>query len=294
MRMFSWSAALLLMVSAAVWGQFRSNTRLVVLHLSVLKSNGELIGRLNRNQFAVYENGTEQPIRVFQNEDVPVSIAMVIDDSASMLPQRSAIEAAGLSMIAASNPLDETCIINFNDEAFIDVAFTNDIAKIRQGITRVDARGGTAAFDAVDRALHYLAESATKDKRVVLLITDGNDNGSKTNIEQITQLARQRGVLVYAIGLLNKESLGDASAARKALNMLTVATGGGAFYPKNVKEVDRTVLEIAKEIRSQYTIAYAPSVNALDGTFRKIEVRVNAPGKPKVRTRTGYQAVAEQ
>ena len=275
-----------------VWaGQFKSNTRLVVLHVSVLASNGDLLGDLNRNRFTVYENGKAQEIRVFHREDVPVSIGMVVDNSASMMPDRLAVEVTGLSMIQASNPLDETCIVNFNDESFIDAPFTDNIQEMKQGLARVDARGGTAAFDAVHQNLRYLDKSATKDKRVLLVITDGNDNGSKISLEKITEMARQSGVIVYAIGLLRAESRADSSQARKALNMLTTATGGAAFYPKNVNEVNRIVLEIAKEIRSQYTIAYAPSVTALDGTFRKINVQVSGPGKPKVRTRTGYQAV---
>jgi Ca-activated chloride channel homolog len=286
---------LFLLVNVGVlFGQFKSNTRLVVLHVSVVRSNGDLLGDLTRNQFTVYENGTAQQIRVFRREDVPVSIGMVVDNSASMKPDRHAVEAAGLSMVEASNPSDETCIVNFNDESFIDVPFTGNIQKMKDGIARVDARGGTAAFDAVERTLRYLADSASKDKRVILLITDGNDNGSKTTVEKVTEMARQRGVIVYAIGLLRAESRADSSQARKALNALTSSTGGAAFYPKNVQEVNRIIVEIAREIRSQYTIAYAPSLAALDGTFRKIQVKVNAPGKPKVRTRTGYQAVAEE
>jgi VWFA-related protein len=219
---------------------------------------------------------------------------MVVDNSASMRSDRLAVEAAGLSMVEASNPLDEACIVNFNDESFIDVPFTSSIPKMKDGIARVDARGGTAAFDAVDRTLRYLADSASKDKRVILVITDGNDNGSKTTVEKVTEMARQSGVIVYAIGLLRAESRADSSQARQALNALTSSTGGAAFYPKNVQDVKRIVVEIAREIRSQYTIAYAPSLTALDGTFREIQVKVNAAGNPKVRTRTGYQAVVEE
>ena len=284
----------LLLAANVSSGQFKSHTRLVVLHISVIRSNGELLGELNRNQFTVYENGKPQQIRVFHREDVPVSIGMVIDNSASMKPDRLAVEAAGLSMVGASNPSDETCIVNFNDESYVDVPFTNNVGKMKAGMARVDARGGTAAYDAVERTLRYMTDSASKDKRVILLITDGNDNGSKIGVEKVTAMARQSGVIVYAIGLLRAESRGDSSQARKALNLLTSATGGAAFYPKSVKEVDRIVVEIAKEIRSQYTIAYAPSVAALDGTFREIHIKVNAPGKLKIRTRTGYQAVAEE
>jgi Ca-activated chloride channel family protein len=283
---------LLLSVGAAL-GQFKANTRLVVLHVSVMRSDGDPLGNLTRDRFTVYENGARQEIQVFHREDVPVSIGMVVDNSASMMPDRLSVEAAGLSMVEASNPLDETCIVNFNDLPFIDVPFTGDIRKMKEGIARVDARGGTAAFDAVQRTLRYLADSASKDKRVILLITDGNDNGSKTSLETVTEMARQSGVIVYAIGLLRAESRGDSSQARKALNTLTSATGGAAFYPKNVEDINRIVVEIAKEIRSQYTIAYAPSVAALDGTFREINVKVSGPGKPKVRTRSGYQAVLE-
>ena len=280
-----------LLISLAAAGQFSSDTRLVVLHVSVTKGNGDLVGALNRNAFTVLENGVPQPIKVFHREDVPVSIGIIIDDSASMLPDRPRVEAAALSLVDASNPKDETFIVNFNDESFLDVRFTNDRQRMKEGLTRIDARGGTAMRDAINKSLDYMKSSATKDKRVLLVITDGNDNGSTTTLDRIVDRAAQNGIVVYAIGLFSKESRSDTAEAKRALKDLTSTTGGIAFYPKDVKDVQQLAIEIARDIRSQYTIAYSPGIQQLDGTYRKIQVKVNAPGNPKARTRTGYLAV---
>jgi Ca-activated chloride channel homolog len=263
---------------------------LVVLHASVTDHKGKLVTNLNKGAFKVFENGQPQQVKVFSKEDVPVSLGIVIDDSGSMANKRARVEAASLAMIRASNNQDEVFVVNFNDDAFLDVPFTNDLHKLEQGLTRIDSRGGTAMRDALSMSLDYMMSKSKKDKKVLMVITDGNDNASATSLEKVVGRANQTETLVYAIGLFTEEEKREATKARRALNEMAAATGGLAFYPKDVSEVQALALEIARDIRSQYTIAYSPSIQALDGSYRQIKVTVEAPGKPVVRTRSGYYA----
>jgi VWFA-related protein len=287
------AAVLLLLFGVAAWPQFRSDTRLVVLHASVVDKKGKLITNLDRDAFKVFENQQPQQIKIFRREDVPVSLGIIIDDSGSMMTKRARVEAAALAMVRESNPQDEVFIVNFNDDAYLDVPFTNDIHKLEQGLARIDSRGGTAMRDAINMSLDYERTEAKKDKKVLMVITDGNDNASTINLENLVRRANQRDVLVYSIGLFTEEEKHEATKARRALNELTNATGGLAFYPKDVNEVQSLAVEIAHDIRNQYTIAYTPSVQQLDGSYRQIKVTVDAPGKPSVRTRSGYYATPE-
>jgi Ca-activated chloride channel family protein len=282
-----------LLVLSTAQAQFRSDTRLVVLHASVNDRRGKLLTNLDRNAFKVFENGQPQDVKVFKREDVPVSLGIIIDDSGSMMTKRSRVEAAALAMVRESNPQDEVFIVNFNDEAFLDVPFTNDIKKMEQGLARIDSRGGTAMRDAINMSLDYVKKEGKRDKKVLLVITDGNDNASGTSLEKVVSRSNQSDVLVYSIGLFTEEEKREASKARRALNELTTATGGLAFYPKEVAEVQSLAVEVAHDIRNQYTIAYTPSIQALDGSYRQIRVVVDAPGKPMVRTRTGYYATPD-
>ncbi|HEX4167891.1 MAG TPA: VWA domain-containing protein [Bryobacteraceae bacterium] len=280
-------------VALAAYAQFRSDTRLVVLHASVTDHKGKLVTNLNERAFKVFENGQPQAVKIFRREDVPVSLGIIIDDSGSMSTKRSRVEAAALEMVRNSNPQDEVFIVNFNDDAFLDVPFTNDMHKLEQGLARIDSRGGTAMRDAISMSLDYERKEARRDKKVLLVITDGNDNASNISLEKVVARANQSDVLIYAIGLFTEEEKREATKARRALHELTAATGGLSFYPKEVNEVQALAVEVAHDIRSQYTIAYTPSVQQLDGSYRQIKITVNAPGRCVVRTRSGYYATPD-
>lgn len=273
--------------------QFRTDTRLVVLHASVTDHKGKLVTNLGQNAFKIFENGQPQQVKIFRREDVPVSLGLVIDNSGSMSTKRSRVEAAALEMVRNSNPQDEVFIVNFNDDAYLDVPFTNNLQKLEQGVGRIDSRGGTAMRDAISMSLDYSRKESKRDKKVLLVITDGNDNASNMSLEKVVARANQNDTLVYAIGLFTEEEKHEAAKARRALKELTTATGGLAFYPKEVSEVQALAVEVARDIRSQYTIAYTPSIQALDGSYRQIKVTVDAPGRPVVRTRSGYYATPE-
>jgi Ca-activated chloride channel family protein len=272
---------------------FRSDTRLVVLHASVVNKQGHLVTNLPQKAFKVYENDVLQQLRVFRREDIPVSMGLVIDNSGSMKDKRQKVEAAALQFVKASNPQDQVFIVNFNDEAFLDAPFTSDIKKLEEGVARIDSRGGTAMRDAISMSIDYMREEAKKDKKVLMVVTDGNDNTSTISIERLIQKAQQSEVLIYAIGLLNEEEKREAKRAKRAIDALTTASGGLPYYPQELAEVENISLRVAHEIRNQYILAYTPTNEALDGTFRRIRVTVDAPGRPVVRTRTGYYATPE-
>jgi len=273
---------------------FRADTRLVILPISVADKNGKLITNLTQQSFKVFENGAEQPIKIFKREDVPVSMGIIIDNSGSMRDKRQKVETASIDLVKASNPRDEVFIVNFNDEAYLDVEMTNDMKKLEEGVARIDSRGGTAMRDAISMSIDYLKQKGKKDKKVLLVVTDGNDTASTGSLEKLIDKTRQGEVLVFAIGLLNEEERREAKKAKRALDEITRESGGLSFYPKDLAEVDKITLEVAQEIRNQYTIAYSPTVQNLDGSFRQIKVTVNAAGHPIARTRTGYYATPDQ
>jgi VWFA-related protein len=201
---------------------------------------------------------------------------------------RPKVEAAALALAHASNPQDEIFVVNFNDKAHIDVPFTSDLAKLEAGIGRADAIGGTAMRDAINLAQTYLNEHSTRDRKVLLVITDGIDNASVATSELVEKQAEQRDTVIYAVGLFANEE--RVKQGRHELDRLSERTGGVAYYPAGTDDIDRVALEIARQIRNQYTIAYAPANQALDGTYRTIRVTVSGPERLSVRTRAGYRA----
>ncbi len=272
---------------------FRADSRLVVLHATVVDNKGDLVTNLGEGAFRAYEDDVEQRIKVFRHEDIPVSMGIIVDNSASMKEKRKRVETAALALVKASNPEDEVFIVNFNDEVFRDVDFTSDPGKLAAGLARIDCRGGTAMRDAIYQSINYMKAKARHDKKVLVVITDGNDNMSEVSLEKMIGAAEQRGVLIYSIGLLHEESARDIREAHQALDASTKATGGEAYYPKGADEVESIALKIARDIRSQYTIAYTPSNQTLDGSYRRIRVTVHGARHTVVRTRTGYYATAD-
>jgi len=269
---------------------FSADTQLVPLNVTVTDKTGHLVTNLPRTAFQIFESGALQQIKDFKREDVPVSMGLIIDNSGSMRDKRQGVESAALALVRDSNPQDEAFVVNFNDEAYLDADFTSDIKAMEQGLTKIDSRGGTAMRDAIRMSIDHLNEKAKRDKKVLLVVTDGNDNASVATLDAIVHQAQQEDVLIYAIGLLSEEDKKEAGKAKRALNLLVESTGGQVFYPKDVSEVDKIAHEVAHDIRNQYTITYSPTNAALDGSFRPIKIAVKAAGSPVARTRTGYYA----
>jgi Ca-activated chloride channel homolog len=270
----------------------RTNVDEVVLNATVLEGT-RIVQNLKREDFQVFEDGVKQNIISFQHTDLPVSIALVVDNSGSMSRKRPAVNKSALDLIEASNPRDEAFVVNFSDEAFIDQDFTSDVAKLREGLSHIESRGGTALYDAIVASADKLVADGKRPKQVLVIITDGEDNASTLSLEQTIRRVQQlSGPVIYSIGLLFGDEMtrSEVRHARRALEMLSGETGGVAFFPKSIEQVDEIAAEVARDIRSQYTIGYHSSKPSTEPGFRRVQVTAQEQGmgKLEVRTRTGY------
>ncbi|HEX8984599.1 MAG TPA: VWA domain-containing protein [Bryobacteraceae bacterium] len=285
--------ALLLLLALPLAAQdtvFRSDSRLVVLHATVLDSSGRLVTDLPKSAFRVYENGAAQDIKVFRQEDAPVSIELVIDDSGSMTNKRQKVAASALALVEASHPDDEVSVIHFNEKSYLDTSFTHDRKQLERALSTFNTRGTTAMREAVRLAIAHLENQASEDKKALILITDGEDNESSTSVEYLVKAAQQSGILIYGVGILTEVDDDETRRAKHEIDALTQATGGQSYYLKDVSEATATAQAIANVIRNQYTLAYTPVDQEMDGTFRKIQVSIVDRPELMVRTRSGYWA----
>ncbi|HUJ83927.1 MAG TPA: VWA domain-containing protein [Candidatus Acidoferrales bacterium] len=270
---------------------------LVVLHTTVEDAKGQFVSDLKQDNFKVYEDKVEQRISVFEREDIPVTMGLVIDNSGSMREKRAQVNAAALTFVKTSNPSDEVFVVNFNDDYYLDLDrdFTNDPKELQEALERIDSRGSTALYDAVVGSLDHL-KKAHKDKRVLLVITDGDDDASRKTFEYTVKAAQQSNALIYAVGVFSDyDQSHDKRMVRhskKILSELAESTGGAAYFPNSLDEVQPICTMIAHDIRNQYTLGYYPTNESKNGAFRSVQVLVNAKGRGKlsVRTRTGYYA----
>lgn len=272
---------------------FRVQTEEVTLPVTVLDQKHHLVTDLSPRDFSVYEDGAPQTILHFSREDIPVSIGILVDNSGSMRTKRNAVTKAVVNLVKASNPQDEVFVVNFNDEPYLDQDFTNNIGLMQEALDRVDSRGGTALYDAVIASADHLAKAAKREKKVLLVVTDGEDNESREPLEQaIRAVQNDAGPTIYTIGILGEEGGRAAKRARRALEGLSIQTGGVAFFPRNLDEVDEISREVARDIRNQYTIIYRPTNPRANGGYRTVKVVAHAPGYKdlQVRTRSGYFA----
>jgi VWFA-related protein len=267
----------------------------VVLNATVIEGTS-LVENLTKDDFTVFEDGVKQTLISFQHTDLPVSMGLVIDNSGSMYRKRPSVNKSALDLVEASNKQDEAFVVNFSDEAFIDCDFTSDIHKLRDGLSHIDSRGGTALYDAVVASADKLVADAKRPKQVLILITDGEDNASSSDLEQtIYKVQQLSGPVIYSIGLLfgDEMSRTEVRHARRALEMLSQETGGMAFFPKSIDQIDQIAAEVARDIRSQYTLGYHSTKPTTVPGFRRVEVTAESKGSGKltVRTRTGYYPV---
>jgi VWFA-related protein len=273
---------------------FRKDVDEVLLHATVVDDRQRIVTNLDRGNFTVFEDGKPQNIVSFHHEDIPVAMGIVIDNSGSMREKRNKVNQAALNLVRSSNPRDEVFIVNFNDEYYLDQDFTNDLLKLKEALEKIDARGGTALYDALVASAEHLKRNARLDKKVLFVVTDGEDNASNENLEQaVKQLQEENGPSVYAIGILGEEE--HPRRARRALEIIAQRTGGLAFFPKTLDEVDEISKTVAHDIRNQYTIGYKPTNPRGAGGFRMVRVEAKAKGHGKmvVRTKSGYYAGAQ-
>ncbi|GAC1628584.1 MAG: hypothetical protein NVS9B13_26320 [Candidatus Acidiferrum sp.] len=270
------------------------DVNLVVLHTTVLDDRARFADGLKQENFRVFEDKIEQKLSVFKREDVPVSMGLVIDNSGSMRDKRARVNEAALTLVQASNPQDEAFVVNFNDDYYLDLDkdFSNSIPELKEALERIDSRGSTALYDAIIGSIDHL-KKASKDKHVLLIVTDGEDNTSHNSLEKTLREIQKTDTVVYTIGLLSEESKKNARRAKHALEQISQASGGLAFFPENVGDVHTICEQVAHDIRNQYTLAYYPTNSRRDGTFRNVQVEVISPrgrGKLMARTRNGYYA----
>lgn len=270
----------------------RVNADSVVLHATVQNHKGILVSGLSKDDFQVYEDGILQQIDYFSHEDIPVTVGLVVDNSGSMGPKRPEVIAAALAFARSSNPQDQMFVVLFNENVSFglpdNTPFTDQVAQLEVALSRIAATGMTALYDAVAAALEHV-KKGNRDKKVLIVISDGGDNASKHNLAQIMAMAGHPDAIIYTIGLFLAE---DPDRNPHALRQLAKDTGGESFLPGSVSDVLPICERIARDIRNQYTIAYAPTNRKQDGTYRVIQVNAGAPGRGRVfvRTRAGYYA----
>jgi Ca-activated chloride channel family protein len=269
---------------------------LVVLHATTENHKGVSVSGLDKDNFQVFEDGVAQRIEHFSHEDIPVTVGLVVDGSGSMRPKREDVISAARSFVQSSNDKDEMFEVNFNEHVSFglpdDTLFTNKITPMQLAIERSPISGKTALYDAISTALDRL-KLGTHNKKVLIVISDGGDNASsQENLKQIMTKTVESNAVIYTIGLFDES---DRDRNPSVLKQLARATGGEFFQPETIADVIPICAHIARDIRSQYTIAYAPTNRTEDGAFRNVQVRAKAQGQDRltVRTRTGYYAPAE-
>jgi len=276
--------------------QFSSTARMVVLHATVVDRKGGFASGLKESDFSVSEDGVAQPIRLFEVEDAPVTVGLLVDNSGSMRRKRSDVSAAALVFMHKSNPADELFVINFNDRVVFGLPetklFSANFQQLLLALSNATTGGKTSLNDAVLTGLEHLRKGSL-NKKVLIVISDGGDNASKHTLKEVVAAAEKSDVTIYAVGLFDED---DTDRNPKVLNLLAKVTGGQAFYPPETPGVIAICERIAADIRHQYTIGYKPEHQEMDGKFRAIHVWVKAAGGTRytVRTRSGYLASEEE
>jgi len=266
-------------------------TDLVVLPVTVVDRHGRFVTGLAREHFTVYDNGEPQAIQLFTNEDVPWTVGLVIDSSSSMRGKREDVTAAASAFASMSHPLDELFTINFNEAVWPglppSVPFAENAEQLHAALSAAPVRGMTALYDAVDRALDHL-ERGTRDRKALIVVSDGGDNASSQTLEAVLERARRASAAIYSVILFGRD---DFDARPSVLKKLARETGGDAFTPTDVDDVMTSFAQIAREIRSGYTIGFSPPEATANG-FRAVRVVADAGDRRElvVRTRAGYYA----
>jgi len=265
---------------------FSSTSDLVVLHVTVLDRRSGLVGGLPQDAFRVYEDGEPQTISFFRNEDSPVTVGLVIDSSSSMHRKREAVIAAGLAFAQSSHPDDQLFTIHFNERVWHglppDQAFTSDLADLRAALQRTTARGMTALFDALAQGLEHV-DRGDAQKKVLIVLSDGGDNASRRQFADVLDTARRSDTVIYTIGMADQY---DDDADPGVLKALARATGAEAYFPDDADDLTALLEQVARDIRSGYTIGYVPAKQKAG--FQEVRVDVASDRTLTVRARSGY------
>jgi Ca-activated chloride channel homolog len=300
---------LTVMVSLVVYGQnpqkpqtptagstLKVDVDLVNVYATVTDAQNRVITGLDPEHFKVWEDKLEQKIEYFSAEDVPISIGVVFDLSGSMKDKIATARDAATTFFNTGNPQDEYFLVTFSDRPKIAEDFTTDIAKLRTRLVFEATKGMTALYDAVYLGLERLKEG-TQPKKALLLITDGEDNRSRYTFSNVREFVKEQDVQIYAIGIVTdwNSNLGSGRTGRALIEELSDLTGGHAFFPDSVYDLEDICTKIAVELKNQYVLGYRSTNEAKDGKWRKIKVQVEPPkgvGRLNVRFKTGYFAAA--
>jgi Ca-activated chloride channel homolog len=282
------SAALLLLQAV-----ISVHTELVAVPVVVTDSRGHHVSGLNQDNFQVFEDGRPQPIAVFHHGDGPVTLGLIVDRSQSMRPKSAALLVAVSALLHSSRPEDELFAVTFNDRvsfALPEEPFTRDVNGLSAALTAVRAEGRTALYDGVAEGLQHL-DLGHGEKRALIVLSDGGDNGSVHRYAEILALARRSDAVIYAIGLLGTSPIDDEEDAG-LLKRLCRDTGGVAYFPRTRDDIAAVSARVAGDLREQYIIGFTPGTPTGGRTFRKLGVKVTATGQGplRVRTRAGYEA----
>jgi Ca-activated chloride channel family protein len=267
----------------------RTTSRLVLLDVSVKGRDGGFVSGLTQDSFKVYENGKLQQITQFANADIPVTVGILVDESGSMRPKRAEVIAAAVEFIKASNPQDEVFVINFNEKARHGlpdtVLFSDNINQLRAALWQGVPEGRTALYDAIEMALHQ-TDMGRRDKKTLLVISDGGDNISVHKLPDVMHDVLESLVTIYTIGIFDEN---DPEANPGVLRQLAQVSGGASYFPKTLDAVVPICRQIAKDVRTRYTVGYIPELNN-GKPERQIKVVASSPDSQKlnVRTRTKY------
>ncbi len=274
----------------------RSDVNLVVLRATVRNHEGAPVSGLTQESFQVYEDKVLQPIESFSHDDIPVTIGLVIDSSGSMRPKRAEVIDAALAFARSSNAEDQMFVVNFNEHVSMGLPeskpFTDNAVELEAALSRHAITGMTALYDAIAVALQHL-DNGKWDKKVLIVVSDGGDNASKRNLAQVMAMVNQSNAVIYTLGVYDES---DEDRNPHVLTHLSRASGGEAFFPQTLSEILPICEQIARDIRSQYTITFEPTNKKEDGTYRAIEVKARESSGGKrltVITRAGYTAPSD-
>ncbi|MEO5741781.1 MAG: VWA domain-containing protein, partial [Vicinamibacterales bacterium] len=253
---------------------FSTQSELVVLHVAVKDKKGGYVGGLGQNAFRVLEDQRPQEISFFNNQDAPVTVGLIIDSSGSMAPNRNMVIAASMAFSKAMNPQDEFFVMGFNEEIHTplpaDKPFTNSEPVLRVALVQaIKARGQTAIYNALNAGLEYVQKGGF-ERQVLIVLSDGGDNASNTTRARVIANAQASNAVIYTIALVDPL---DTEADPGFLKQLSDSTGGVAFKPKNVEEVQEILQRVARDIRNMYTIGYVPSEQDAARRSRKEALR---------------------
>jgi Ca-activated chloride channel homolog len=268
---------------------FKKKVEEVVLHAVVLDPQNHLMSALSRDAFSIFENGKLQRMTSFRHENVPLALGILIDNSGSMRPKRQKVNEAALNLVRSSNLHDEVFVVNFGEQYYLDQDFTDDVAKLKVALDKVETSGSTALYDSIVASAAHIRQGATIQKRVLLVVTDGKDNASQETLDEtVQQLQQADGPVVYVIAFLDETK--RANSIMRTLQAISLNTGGTAYFPKDLDQVNAITKSIAYDIRDQYVIGYKSSNPMAGHAYHAIQVQANngTRDKLRVRTRTGY------